>query len=403
MPSSQGLLPAKPGSRARYGRLADLLRQWPWIYPRGIAASAREWIARARRRAGWYGGLRGEWLQTIHPEGSRVYTPPAGIPESARGAFNGVAARAFPEATVCFLPGAHLFSDTGMVLTKDNRVLGEYYHEFGVRSLRKAIYRRPFGLLGVDVRRVDGAVGLLSAPQGSNYYHWLFDVLPRFHLLERWRDVIGRFAVPSGIGSVHRESLGILGLGPDQLLLLNPRERLRCQNLYLPSLPGSEGCTPPWVLEFLRGRFLPASAGVAGRGPRIYVRRGPGSARPLLNEDEVVARLQQLGFQVVEPAHLSFREQIAAFRDARLIVAPHGAGLTNAVFSSNAGVLEFLSADYLRVDCYFALCRQAGHAYDCLIDERRASPTKQWGSLTVDVSSLEGRIDGLERSLDPRN
>jgi hypothetical protein len=376
----------------------DLWRQWPWIYPRGIEPSAQQWIRQSQQKRGWYDGLRSDWYEEIHPEGVLINAPPGELPEKAAGPFREVASRRYPAAFVCHFSGAHLFSNEGMVLTGDNRVLGEYHHQFNIRSLRKALRGRPFGLVSTHVQRVAESVGLLAAPQGWNYYHWLFDVLPRLHLLERWRGVIEKYAVPENLSAVQVESLRLLGIEESRLLRLQAGARLRCEHLYAPSLPGSEGCSPPWALKFLREKFPALAIATPGSGPLVYVRRGPGGARPIANEPELIARLEQRGFRAVSLETHGFLEQVAIFRDARCVVAAHGAGLANLAFAREAAVLELFSADYLRPDCYFTLQRQAGNAYDYWLDGRSAGPGKPWGEMTADLPAIEKKIDELLHS-----
>lgn len=393
-------LPLESRARPFTQRMIDLFRQWPWIYPRGIEPSAQDWIERTQRRLGWYAGLRSDWYEEIHAGGISVHSHPGELSDEVRKVFDQVATRRYPEASVSFFSGAHLFANEGMVLTRDNRVLAEYYHQFGTQPLAKMIRSRPFGFTSAQVQRIDDAIGLLAAPQGWNYYHWLFDVLPRLHLLERWQGVIARFAVPENLSTVQLDSLQQIGLDRSRLLFLAEHRRLRCQHLYVPSLPGSEGCSPPWVLPFLREKFLPKAAAVAGQGPLLYIARGPAAARPVLNETELITRLEHRGFRAVTPEKLGFLEQVALFRDARLIVAAHGAGLANLAFAGPVGVLELFSADYPRADCYFTLCRQAGHGYDCWLDTRTAGPNKPWGGIIVDLDVIERKIDGLQRARD---
>jgi hypothetical protein len=395
---SRSPVPA-PAAASLRERVVDLARQWPWIYPRGIAGSAQAWVQRSQQQLGWYGGLRSDWYEEIHPGGVSVYPHPEGLSAAARTAFDQVASRRYPAASVCFLSGAHLVGREGLVLTRDNRVLSEYYHQFGTRPLARTILSRPFALTHTRVQRIKEPVALLAAPQGWNYYHWVSDVLPRWHLLERWHGVIGQYAVPDNLSPIQLESLQLLGISRDRLLFLSANQRLRCQHLYVPSLPGSEGCSPPWVLPFLQEKFLPAAALFHGPAERIYLARGPQAARPVLNEDQLMARLERRGFRRIVADGLSFPEQVALFRDARLVIAAHGAGLTNLAFARRIGVLELLSADYPRADCYFTLSRQAGHPYDCWLDEARAAPDKPWGAITVDLDAVERKIDALERAL----
>lgn len=377
-----------PVWRARLEQTIDFARQWPWIYPRGIEPSAQAWVQRVQKNSGWYAGLRAHWFETIHPGGTTVHEPPANCPPEMLPAFRQVATTQYPESFACYLSGAHLIGDEGFVLTPDNRVLAEFHHEFNIRSLRNALLRKPFVQVSLHVHRIDEPVGLLAAPQGWNHYHWLFDVLPRIHLLGRWSNVISRWAVSSRITAVQKESLELLGIAEAQRLPLHPQSRLRCQHLYAPSLPGSEGCTPPWAPQFLRKQFLPLAEKSAGCGPALYIIRGANSERPVLNEAKLVAMLQTQGFRAIDPSKMTFLEQVAAFRDARNIVSAHGAALANLVFSSCTNVLELFSADYPRVDCYFTLSRQLGHTYACWFDQRKAAADKPWGAITVDLEAV---------------
>jgi capsular polysaccharide biosynthesis protein len=322
------------------------------------------------------------------------------LPEPALKQFREIAFRRYPSAFVSYLSGAHLFSNEGMVLSRDNYVLSEYYHEFNTRELRRAIYSRPFWLMTSNVRRIKESIGLLAAPQGWNYYHWILDVVPRVHLLERWRKVIEQYAVPAELSAVQIESLRLVGISETQLLRLKPAQRLRCQHLYAPSLPGSEGCSPPWVLQFLQERFLPLAAATRGAGSLIYIVRGPSAQRQIMNELALVACLERRGFKAVSLEEQSVLQQAAIFRDARMIVAAHGAGLANLVFSRKTAVLELFSADYLRPDCYFTISCQAGHHYDCWVDASTVSPSKPWGAINADIGAIERKIDSLQDAID---
>jgi capsular polysaccharide biosynthesis protein len=377
-------------------RLVDIWRQWPWILPRRIESSAADWIRRAARRSGWYAGLRGNWHEPMYAEGVTVNPPPSDLPEAARAEFQHVASRRHPAAGVFHLTGASLVGDQGMVVTPDNHLLAEFHHRF-TGSPRP----RKLDLLDLAPRRFGAPVALLAAPEARNHYHWLFDVLPRLHLLERWRDVIEHYAVPAGLNAVQRESLQLLGIKPEQLLELPSRGRLRCQHLYVASLPGSEGCYAPWAREFLRTIFLPAAASTVGAGPRIYIHRGPQAKRPVLNEDALTDRLERRGFRIVQLEKHSLVEQVAIFRDARVLVAAHGAGLANLAFARRTALLELFSQDYLRPDCYFTLCRQAGHPYDCWLDPHGPGTATPWGAITVDLAAVEKKLDALERMIAP--
>lgn len=66
------------------------------------------------------------------------------------------------------------------------------------------------------------------------------------------------------------------------------------------------------------------------------------------------------GFTEYNPAQNSITDQARAFRWARVIVAIHGAALTNLIFCRPGTVLiELFSAKYVN-PCYLHICQQLG-------------------------------------------
>lgn len=378
-------------------RLADILRQFPWIGPRSVITDTRAWLAAGGSAPDSHAGLRTGSVTEIFEGGSSVHPAPAELPAEALSQFREISVRRHPPAALFHLKGAVLCGDQGLVCTPDNRALGEFCHAFGTAPLKRSI-RKAGRFVSLRPERCDVQVALLAAPQGTNHYHWLNDVLPRVRLLESVRSVTELYAVPEGINALQLETLSLLGIPREKLLFLGRGRRLRCQHLHLPSLPGSEGCSPPWAREFVRAALSPAAAKVAGRGTHVFIRRGPAAQRPVLNEDALATRLRARGFAPVSLEQLSLTEQIACFRDARVVVGAHGAGLANLLFSEHVALLELFSAQYLRPDCYFTLCRQAGFPYECLISPRveGQAPASAWGAMNVDLDAMERRLDRLE-------
>ena len=77
-----------------------------------------------------------------------------------------------------------------------------------------------------------------------------------------------------------------------------------------------------------------------GEPRRLYVTRDGATTRRLLNEDELVATLDtEFGFEPVRNEALSLAEQAALYRNAEIVLGPHGAGLTNIVFAQRPRAL----------------------------------------------------------------
>jgi capsular polysaccharide biosynthesis protein len=65
---------------------------------------------------------------------------------------------------------------------------------------------------------------------------------------------------------------------------------------------------------------------------RIYVARRQGSERSVVNEAELLPALQQRGFEVDRCEGFLFADQVKLFREAEMIVGPHGGGFANLVW-----------------------------------------------------------------------
>jgi capsular polysaccharide biosynthesis protein len=146
----------------------------------------------------------------------------------------------------------------------------------------------------------------------------------------------------------------------------------------------------------------PGAAPVEGR--RIYVTRGSAPhTRIVRNEAEVLETLVPLGFERVDPAAMTVPEQIRAFAEAQLIVAPHGAALANLVFAgAGAAVVELFAPDFVQ-GCYWKLASTVpGLRYRYLVGDGRVVKRRQGLGVSTDIQidprSLNQLIEELVRA-----
>ena len=111
-----------------------------------------------------------------------------------------------------------------------------------------------------------------------------------------------------------------------------------------------------WMCDFLHQELGPRLGESTVDTPELlYVSRNDARNRRLLNEDAVMSRLEPLGFRKVTMTGLRVADQAALFRNARVIITPHGSGLTNMVFSNPVTVvIELFQPAYLN-SCYWAI------------------------------------------------
>lgn len=237
------------------------------------------------------------------------------------------------------------------------------------------------------LRHLDATVLTLTTSWACNYFHWLFDVLPRLHMAEKvgidpqWLYVPARHAF-------QRDTLRRLGYPANRIIDASRVAQIRATELIVPSLPGTPGVMPGWVCEFLRSRFLPSPETGESRR-RIYVSREGASYRRVTNEAQLRERLMSRGFTIVEPGALPFADQVRLFEAAECVVAPHGAGLANLVFCKpGTPIIEILPSEQTNL-CYWLLAGQVALAYHYVIGASRGASN----DMLVDLHHLEQVLD----------
>jgi hypothetical protein len=184
----------------------------------------------------------------------------------------------------------------------------------------------------------------LSARAKCNYYHWLFDALPRLGCLKHF-PATTRILVPRALPAFAMDSLEMLGL--KKRCLAPDSNHLLIDDYYYSGIVGMTGCHNPYAIRFLRKSFLP-HASSANQPTRFFVARRH-SARGIINNIEVIDFFQRKGWSVVYLESLSFADQIKLFRDAEAICALHGAALANLAWCNpKTFIFEIFSHNYLQ-------------------------------------------------------
>jgi capsular polysaccharide biosynthesis protein len=131
--------------------------------------------------------------------------------------------------------------------------------------------------------------------------------------------------------------------------------------------------------------------------PAIYISRADSAMRPMRNEDELIATLARFGVVSVTLGGRTLDEQIILFRNARLIIGPHGAGLANLVFATPGTVVyELFPSSYIS-PCINRLAQMQGLHYwsDVHPAESRPGLWHHHTRWSVDIAHLERRLRDL--------
>lgn len=105
-------------------------------------------------------------------------------------------------------------------------------------------------------------------------------------------------------------------------------------------------------------------------GRKIFMKRASHIKRALSNTREIEELMLQSGFEIIDNDNLSFEEQVAIYKEARLVIGIHGAGLTNLMFRYpfDMHFIEIFPANSIPPH-YFWLCNELGFRYSCVVGE----------------------------------
>lgn len=283
-----------------------------------------------------------------------------------------------PETFIISAPNCRVVGSIGTMITHDDKLLSDVSQQFGGGE------HFIFNYLKLPtLKQVKGTVAVLATAGGEAYFHWLTEVLPRVEILRK--------AFPNGIENIDRfivnpadklpiiiESLSLLGIPLDKLIFADIDKHIESEMFVIPSLAGYTGNPPAWVLEFLRESFLKHKSEIKPI-PKLYISRAKASYRKITNEDEVIEYLSKLGFTPIYLEEYNFTTQVALLSNAEIIVAPHGAGLTNLIWCNpGTKVLEIFSPNYVNV-CFWTIAESLRLEYFYMVgnSESPVDPSSQ--------------------------
>ena len=215
----------------------------------------------------------------------------------------------------------------------------------------------------------------------SNYYHWLIEELPllmRVPSLSHDIDVLVR---QNSITEKHQIVAQQLGFTPVSVpRVVNLKEQV------MPGRANDAWFIHPEDYKMLSefGKEATHEREQSGH-EKIYVSRR-NAQRSLTDEAQLEDILRARGFFVVSLESMSWLEQITLFQGANIVVGPHGAGLSNLVFSDpGINVLE-LTNGYHYNRCFEWICHVAGHPYNKIDTDSLTTPLRvdQLASMILD-------------------
>ncbi|KQS56419.1 hypothetical protein ASG17_10540 [Brevundimonas sp. Leaf363] len=231
-----------------------------------------------------------------------------------------------------------------------------------------------------EYQRHDGI--LLGWGLAANYFNWTLRYVSNIASIQELGE--STIFAPPPLANFQWRSLEFFGVSPSQIAPLVGPTRIARMRLLAPMALGRYDLSPRLV-EALGNH--PSVQGVWPRAPRaLYVERGDVKMRRVVNEDAVLSIAAAMGLEVFDPGAHSMIEQVRAFRDADLIVAVHGAALTNLVYSRpGTRVIEIVPEGYDQgVTSYRSLSDMFDLAYSQMM-ARESVPDRKGNRCNSDI------------------
>ena len=219
------------------------------------------------------------------------------------------------------------------------------------------IYRPDFSK---PARELKGEWCLLGSIFGKNYWHFTYDALDHWLVLER-NGYDGKYLTYRA--GFTEELLELAGADLSRFVWLDSLDvgvLYRFEKLTYPVTPNfSHKVAAPVLLDLaqiIKKNLPPATAKVYPE--RLFVKR-VGTRKLNIDPDLLV----QYGFHTIVPEELSLSEQIRYFERAKIVLSPHGANSTNSLYMRKGGVLIETFSNAYFVTCFLETLALQGVYY----------------------------------------
>lgn len=266
-----------------------------------------------------------------------------------------------PPQYLAFIKGALTFSRCNTLLVESTAIHDAATHRRGGdivfgdtcppnRALVRARYGNNLLIELPNVEEVSRPTGLMMfGVHSQNYGHWLLEFLPRMLVFDTdlCPETIPIY-VDEGMPDTHIEALELLNSLNRDILRIPSGKPIRFGELGIVPVPaffpfdiisGKNAYDTIWpsdIFSELKSKIISA---VDMRRPvsdrrrrRLFISRKSFSSRQLLNENEISAYLETIGFETIYPEQMTFVEQVLTFRDAEIVVGSCNSALSNCLF-----------------------------------------------------------------------
>lgn len=200
---------------------------------------------------------------------------------------------------------------------------------------------------GEMIPRIDSEAAFIFKHGKSNYGHLLVDILPKLENLIAANVTGIPLIVPSiqpPLDTLFREIIQ-LAYASDYPLYEMRAPLVQAKHLIIPgpvSNHNEKKQKSSTVLRFVQRIIDRLDLRTTSPSRRLYVSRSRINNRRMENEPEIEELAKKFGFEIIHPQQMTFEDQARTFAEAKCIVGPSGAALTNIMFAPSTAKIGMI-------------------------------------------------------------
>ena len=250
-------------------------------------------------------------------------------------------------------------------------------------------------------KQINGKV--LSLTQGAsghqNYFHWLFDILPKIKICSHNYDLkkIEYFYL-SNLKEYQKKTLELLGYDNIKIIDSKKNRHIQANEIICTEHPWYKSGfileeakkLPEWIVKWINQSFIKHSKEF-NCNDKIFIDRSESSFShcQIQNNNEVINFLKDKGFTSYKVGELSFQNQIYLFNNAKIIIGAHGAAFANLAFcKKNTKIIEIKPKNHPNLVDQ-RISKINGLNFNLIETEDLKKNDNQHGDIFLDTSLLE--------------
>jgi hypothetical protein len=231
----------------------------------------------------------------------------------------------------------------------------------------------------------------------TNHYHFFNHTLPAIDGAMARYGSDGVTLAAHWMRPVHAHAMHLLGHAPRKMVQLEPGQQYAIADAeFCAFTVGIADFANSRLIQGMHDRLAAAVPDDGRHDGRLYVSRLADRHRRAGGEADLIAGLRRRGFTIATPAEMTLQDQIRAFRGARLVVGPHGAGMANIAFCRpGTAVYDLMPEHFIDSSILNLAIRRDARAWvDAFPSDTTTSDhTRDW---QLDVRAVLVRVDEIE-------